>query len=55
MANAFKNKAKTLNNDTLSTVFTAHTSGAAETVIHLSPRQKIPSNRIQSRQGPAVP
>lgn len=34
MANAFKNKAKTLSNSTLTTVFTAHSAGAAETVIH---------------------
>ena len=34
MANAFKNKGKTLSDSTLSTVFTAHSSGAAETVIH---------------------
>ena len=34
MANAFKNKAKTLSDDNLTSVFIAHTAGEAETVIH---------------------
>ena len=34
MANAFKNKGKTLTDATLTEVFTAHAAGVAETVIH---------------------
>ena len=34
MANAFKNKGKTLTDAALTEVFSAHTSGVAETVIH---------------------
>jgi hypothetical protein len=34
MANAFKNKGKTLTDATLTEVFAAHAAGVAETVIH---------------------